>query len=222
MNRKDILLGYVHILGDEIINFNNSEEAKTNSPEMDAALDSTYAELGNLRKEINKSKNNSSAPNKYHNMFYIYDNFDRPYEKLVMIKEGDQLSYINHNLKTEYGSLPISDSSTPLEDFGFEIKEENGVYYFSLKNESRAKYENGEKREWQGAKEFTIKNIWDKNKIKLKYSRPFCIDVDSCLMDKCLEEKRDVYPILPDFYPHHYSLEKYPKYKSLIRKAKRG
>jgi len=92
--------------------------------------------------------------------FYIVNEFDRPCPEHVCIKRGDRLFYIHPILRDDTAFLkgiPIREDSTPVEDFGFDIKSTGDIVSFNKTNESKATYEGGDKRLWQGEAAFTIR-----------------------------------------------------------------
>jgi len=87
--------------------------------------------------------------------FFIINDFDKPYEKLVMVKDGDLLRYIHPENKS-CSPVNICKESTDLKEFGFDIFVVDGIARFVQSRPSTATYRDGKPRSWQGAKEFEI------------------------------------------------------------------
>jgi hypothetical protein len=89
--------------------------------------------------------------------YYIVNEFDRPYERLIAAMGADgKLYYIS---RVDDPSLMRFDGmtaerATPLEDFGIRIEEDTpvqGKVTFTLVAESKALYRDGSPRRWQGS-----------------------------------------------------------------------
>lgn len=89
------------------------------------------------------------------NTFFILNDVERPYKRLVTQKIGDNYYYIDKKLRKLYKDLNPK-RPTPLELFGFEIKVKNGKAYFKKIGPSYATYDDGRPRPWQGELEFTL------------------------------------------------------------------
>lgn len=87
--------------------------------------------------------------------YYIVNEFDRPYKRLVTIKIGDLYYYSDPILRKEYGGLS-ADHPTSLKEFGFEALELEYQVNFKRIRDSTAKYKDGTLRPWQGEDEFSL------------------------------------------------------------------
>ena len=87
--------------------------------------------------------------------FFIINDFDRPYEKLVTLEEDGMLEYI-HPENKNCAPMKSCKESTNIKDFGFDVFVVDGVARFVQTRESTAAYRDGRARSWQGAKEFEI------------------------------------------------------------------
>lgn len=91
------------------------------------------------------------------NNFYIVNDFDKPDKKHIVIDIGDnRCEYIHPDLES-WGWLNLDSDASTLVDFGFNIQEKDGTFYFNLENDSVIKYSDGNIRHWQGEKSFSIK-----------------------------------------------------------------
>jgi hypothetical protein len=97
--------------------------------------------------------------------YFIVNDMDRPNKRCVTVKlkEG-YFCYLDRSFKEYDGMNP--NKPTPLEEFGFDIKEEDGAIFFKRVKESTAKYKDGKCRPWQGEDEFShqvlVKNTFKK------------------------------------------------------------
>lgn len=88
--------------------------------------------------------------------FYIINDMDAPDERHVVINFSGigRYNLADDGIKGyQFGHF---ENATKLQDFGFTIKEVSNGYYAIQDKESIAKYKDGEKRRWQGSKEFII------------------------------------------------------------------
>ena len=90
--------------------------------------------------------------------FYILNDIDCPDEANVVqqIGNSETCEYLHPDL-WDYGALQLSELSTPLEDFGFDITIDGDEAIFEKVRPSTATYNNGEVRVWQGSHKFTLK-----------------------------------------------------------------
>ncbi len=91
---------------------------------------------------------------------FIVNQFDRPCERLIAEQVGDELFYINPELREEWQHWPMRmDEATPLEAFGLTIHIENGVLEGVLHPHlpRTATYPDGKPRSWQGSSNFSFK-----------------------------------------------------------------
>jgi hypothetical protein len=95
--------------------------------------------------------------------YYIVNEFDRPYERLVAGECNGKLYYLSRALEPglkEYDGMEL-DRATPMEDFGFDTSENDNSAIFDLVRMSKAEYKSartGEKaiRPWQGMQNFSL------------------------------------------------------------------
>jgi hypothetical protein len=92
--------------------------------------------------------------------YYIVNNIDRPYEKLVAVRKGDLLYYINRELKDDYPGMGMN-TATKMEAFGFDIISsfDGNAVSFKKVRPSTATYGDGEPRDWQGRSQFTYDHL---------------------------------------------------------------
>jgi len=85
---------------------------------------------------------------------FILNDYDRPCMYLLATKEP--LQYANSNVRKKVPN-PTADvgNMTCLEDFGF-VQKEN---VFEQVSDSKATYQDGKLRSWQGLKKFTIEDL---------------------------------------------------------------
>ena len=91
--------------------------------------------------------------------FYIVNEYDRPCERLLAVNKGDQLYYIHPAFEKAHEGYRrgMSNScATPIEDFGVELKVENGKIHGEKRRESKASYPRGGTRQWQGSLSFSF------------------------------------------------------------------
>jgi len=95
--------------------------------------------------------------------FYIVNDTDAPTEEMVTQRVNNELQYINER-HLNYPHRMTMRRATNLEDFGFKIEIENGVatFFLSPDIESKATYEDGVSRNWQGRNVFSLWMIRDK------------------------------------------------------------
>lgn len=90
--------------------------------------------------------------------YFILNDFDRPYPRLVTQKIKDYYFYMDIELLEQYEGLkprrPVS-----LEDFGFEIEELEHQVNFKKVKPSIVTYEDGQPREWDGWETFSLPKI---------------------------------------------------------------
>lgn len=94
--------------------------------------------------------------------YYILNTCDRPYPRHVCQLIGDRLYYMDPELFPRYKEgFPMTQERTPMEEFGFEITEdeEKGKVIFNKTWLSRAKYEDGHDRDWQGDNHFVLQKL---------------------------------------------------------------
>lgn len=95
--------------------------------------------------------------------YYIVNEFDRPYERLVAGEYNGKLYYLSRALEPglkQYDGMGL-DSATLMEDFGFDISENDNSVIFDLVRMSKVEYRSariGEKaiRPWQGMENFSL------------------------------------------------------------------
>ncbi len=95
------------------------------------------------------------------NKYYIVNEIDKPCERLVMQRVDGGLYYLDPRTRAanDANFIDCLETATPLEDFGFQIIESNGLVRFEKINDSVAKYSNGTIRQWQGEIRFAYKTI---------------------------------------------------------------
>jgi len=93
------------------------------------------------------------------NTYYILNCYECPNEQCITKKRRNgKFYYIHRKLKNikEYWGMEYK-NPTPVEDFGIVLTRENGFLCGKLENPSKAVYEDGRPRKWQGSTEFKIK-----------------------------------------------------------------
>jgi len=89
--------------------------------------------------------------------FYIVNEIDRPYERLVTaLIPGKGLRYIHPDLADFPFLAYHEDTATSLRAFGFEWIKKGDVYTFHKVRPEVAKYRNGDPRHWQGRPTFSL------------------------------------------------------------------
>jgi hypothetical protein len=95
--------------------------------------------------------------------YYIVNEIDRPYERLVAGEYNGKLYYLSRALEHDLKNCDGMglDCATPMEDFGFDVSENDNSVVFNLNHPSKVKYKSvrtGEEiiRPWQGMKDFSL------------------------------------------------------------------
>jgi len=90
--------------------------------------------------------------------FYILNDFDYTNEAHVVQQIGDSelCEYVHPDLWDE-GEFQLSEESTPLEDFGFNITIEGEEAHFEKVRPSIAICRNGKDKPWRGRSKFTVR-----------------------------------------------------------------
>lgn len=96
--------------------------------------------------------------------FYIVNDFDRPYKRLLCVECDGLLYYLDESLRVQYkagfNGFDMSNAA-PIEDFGFDITEDGDNLVFTKNRKSEATYKtNGCWRDWQGEFKFSIKKCF--------------------------------------------------------------
>lgn len=88
--------------------------------------------------------------------FWITNFTDRPCERLIAEQRGENLYYINPELRDKWADRPMSmDCATPLEDFGIKTEVVHGYFVGILfPKRAHATYADGKPRRWQGSQIF--------------------------------------------------------------------
>lgn len=90
--------------------------------------------------------------------FYIVNDVDRPCEQHVAQLTGpkkDKLRYIHESLR-DWDEMDLREESTPVEEFGFEIKRAHDRIMFFKTKHSSVFYPGGGRRLWQGGSFFCL------------------------------------------------------------------
>lgn len=91
--------------------------------------------------------------------YFILNDIDRPYPRLVAQKIGDRLYYMNKELFPLYKQGFEGKEATPVEYFGFKITEVGNRVHFTKTQPSLATYRDKRPREWQGPTEFILEKL---------------------------------------------------------------
>lgn len=91
--------------------------------------------------------------------FYIMDDFDKPFSERVTQKIKPNVARYIHPKNRHWQELIIFDEATSLEKFGVDVVVKDDTAYFKQERPSQATYRNGEPRDWQGEKEFSLP-VW--------------------------------------------------------------
>lgn len=90
--------------------------------------------------------------------FFIVNAFDRPCERLIAQLKDGKLYYIHPELvdnKSYHGMSTVD--AVPVEDFGIQLRIENGTLHGIHIFDSRAIYPDGRGRRWQGSSQFSVR-----------------------------------------------------------------
>ena len=90
----------------------------------------------------------------------ILNEIERPCMHLICKETDSKIYYVNKILRKDYPKLRKSYGWASLTDYGFVFENKK----FTLKHDSKVKYDDGKTRHWQGRTSFTYTDILNASK----------------------------------------------------------